>query len=143
MARAGEWFERAVQEALLVADERKRQALARAVASGLPANDEAVIDDAQTIIRSLAALEPAHIRALLVLARPSDTARMPWNADHVAAEISASSKVAEALIAKLTAEGLARDATEFTPMGPCGGPRWEISDHGLRVVALLRSDPPS
>ena len=142
--RVGELFERAVQEALLAADERKRKALARAVAAGLLASDEAAIDDAETIVGAIAALQPTHVRALLVLARSSDTARLGWSADAVAAEINASSEVAEALLAKLTAEGLARDATEFVPMvGRRGGPRWEISDHGLRVVALLSSDPPS
>jgi hypothetical protein len=37
--RTGELFERAVQEAVLAADERKRRALARTVASGLLANE--------------------------------------------------------------------------------------------------------
>jgi hypothetical protein len=69
---------------------------------------------------------------------------MRLGADHLAAEINTSSEVAEALIAKLTAEGLARDATEFVPMmGPVVDPLWEITDLGRRVVALLRSDPPS
>ena len=121
--RAGELFERAVQEAVLAADERKRRALPRAVASGLLASDEAAIDDAQTTVRAIAALEPAHVRALLVLARVPDSPRMPWGADQVAAEISASSGQAEALLAKLAAEGLARDATEFVPIrGIRGGP---------------------
>jgi len=62
----------------------------------------------------------------------------------VAAEIKASPELAESLLAKLTADGLARDATEFVPvMGPRGGSRWEITERGRRVLALLRSDPPS
>jgi hypothetical protein len=142
--RAGEMFERAVHEALLAADEHKRRALARAVASGLLANDEAAIDDAQAIVRAIAALEPAHVRALLVLAHKANANGMRLGADHVAAEINASSELAQALLAKLTAEGLARDATEFVPvMGPRGGPRWEISELGLRVLALLGDDRPS
>jgi hypothetical protein len=142
--RVGEVFERAVQEALLAADERKRRALARAVASGLLASDEAAIDDAQTIVRAIAALEPAHVRALLVLAHSPGANSMRLAADHVAAEINASPELAETLLAKLTAEGLARDATEFVPvMGPSGGSRWEITELGRRVLELLHSDPPS
>lgn len=141
--RAGELFERAVQEALVTAEERHRRALAWAVASGLLADDEAAIDDAQTIVRAIAALEPAHVRTLLVMARPSDTGRRRLGADHVAAEINASRELAEALIARLTAYGLARDATEFAPMIGPRGPRWEITELGRRVLVLLRSDPPS
>jgi hypothetical protein len=142
--RAGELLERAVQEALLAADERKRRALARAVASGLLGNDEAAIDEAQAIVRAIAALEPSHVRALLVLARSANANGMRLGAGHVAAEIKASPELAESLLAKLTADGLARDATEFVPvMGPRGGSRWEITELGRRVLALLRSDPPS
>jgi hypothetical protein len=142
--RAGELFERAVQEALLAADERKRRALARAVASGLLANDEAAIDDAQTIVRAITALDHTHVRALFVLARSPGANSMRLAAGHVAAEINASPELAEALLAKLTADGLARDATEFVPvLGPSGGPRWEITELGRRVLALLHSDPPS
>ena len=142
--RPGELLERAVQEALLAADERKRWALARAVASGLLGNDEAAIDEAQAIVRAIAALEPSHVRALLVLARSANANGMRLGAGHVAAEIKASPELAESLLAKLTADGLARDATEFVPvMGPRGGSRWEITELGRRVLALLRSDPPS
>jgi hypothetical protein len=120
--RAGGLFERAVQEALHAADERKRRALARAVASGLLANDKAATDDAQAIARAIAALDPTHVRALLVLARPPDPGGLPWDAGYVAAEINASPEPAAALLAKLTAEGLARDATEFVPMMGLMGP---------------------
>jgi hypothetical protein len=65
--RAGELFERAVQEALLAADERRRRALARAVAAGL-GDDTAAVDEAPLLVRAIAMLESAHVRAAACVA---------------------------------------------------------------------------
>jgi hypothetical protein len=119
------------------------RALGQALARGTLADDDTEIERERFIARRLAALEPLHVRALFVLAGRTP-GQLAWGADYVAAEINASPGQAEALLAKLTAEGLARDATEFVPvMGPRGGPRWEISDLGQEVLALLRGDGPS
>jgi hypothetical protein len=64
---ASKLFEGAVLEAVATAEERKRQALARAVAAGLLADDRARLDISDIQMRTIAALEPAHLRLLMEL----------------------------------------------------------------------------
>jgi hypothetical protein len=64
---ASSLFEQAVLQAVATAERRKLRALARAVASGLLADDKAVFDISSLHVRTIAALEPAHIRILLVI----------------------------------------------------------------------------
>jgi hypothetical protein len=66
---ANELFGQAVMKAIHTADELKRHAMARAVASGLLLNDDALMDVANLHMRTIAALEVAHIRILLVFAQ--------------------------------------------------------------------------
>jgi hypothetical protein len=62
---AAELFEQAVMRAIASAEEKKRKALAKAVASGLLADDAASMDVAQVQMRAIGALEPSHFRLLL------------------------------------------------------------------------------
>lgn len=145
--RAGELFERAVREAMLAADEHKRRALARAVASGLLATDEAAIDDAQFLIRAIAGLEPPHVRVLLVLEQPGTmqghpVQQMAYTTTELEQRAGASSELLGLLLVKLAAEGLASDLSSTVVSRTAAGmASWGITEFGLRVLALLRSDP--
>jgi hypothetical protein len=66
---ASSLFEQAVLQAVATAERRKLRALARVVASGLLAHDKAVFDISGLHVRTIAALEPAHIRILLVISQ--------------------------------------------------------------------------
>ncbi len=144
--RAEELFERAVHEALLAADEHKRRALARAVASGLLASDDAVIDEAHFLIRAITALEPSHIRLLLALERPNESQphQQVNPMAHTAPQLEEQTgmELVELLLTKLAAEGLASDwsDTTLTITGE-GIVCWAITEFGRRVLELLRNDP--
>jgi hypothetical protein len=66
---ASSLFEQAVLQAVATAERRKIRALARVVASGLLAQDKAVFDISGLHVRTIAALDPAHIRILLIVSR--------------------------------------------------------------------------
>jgi hypothetical protein len=66
---ASSLFEQAVLQAVATAERRKVRALAKVVASGLLAHDKAVFDISSLHVRTIAALEPAHIRILLVISQ--------------------------------------------------------------------------
>ncbi len=109
-------FERAVQEALLAADERKRRALARAVVSGLLAGDTAAIDEAQLRIRAVTMLEPPHLRILFALERPGEmqghpVEQMAYTSIQLGQQTGVSTELLALLLAKLAAEGLISDVS--------------------------------
>jgi len=142
--RIGELFERAVQEALLAADERKRRALARAVVSGLLAGDTAAIDEAQFRIRAVTILEPAHLRILFALERPGEMQGRPieqtaYTSIQLGQQTGVSTELLALLLAKLAAEGLISDVSSTVESRTgAGTPSWAITGFGRRVLGPLR-----
>ncbi len=141
--RAGELFERGVQAALLTADERHRRALARAVASGLLANDEAEVNQRQFIFDALASLAEPHIHVLIQIAQPypgyeEDKHKPPgerrawgWSLEALSQHLPGLVPVLSPVVSVLLGNGLIEDKDIR---------RWVVTDYGKQAVRLLEEE---
>jgi hypothetical protein len=128
---AAELFEQAVLRAIATAEEKKRKALARAVACGLLAEDAASLDATQLQMRAIGALEPAHIRVLLIIGN----FRAPFTGSHadpmnfLMKELAWAGPALSPMISELQGRGLLNKKAH---------PKWTLTPFGKSVLDLLK-----
>lgn len=148
-------FEAALGASARSAHEQKIRLLARVVAQA--ANDTASVDDAELVAATIRELEPAHVRALAILAdykvhHPDATGaaaviegmaglrtRTPGKASGSSGVLRAlmgtANDVSDAVSATLERQGLIWN-------DPPGFGGWSITDYGRRILELLRTTAP-
>ena len=145
-------FETAHAASVQSAHEQKIRLLAQVVAQA--SDDAASVDDAELVAATIRELEPAHVRALAILA---DYKRQHPDATRAAAvtesmaglrtrtpnKVSGSSGVLQALmgtandVADAVSATLERQGLIWNDPPGFGG--WSITDYGRRILDLLRS----
>lgn len=151
-------FETALEASARSAHDQKVRLLARVVAQA--ANDTASVDDAELVAATIRELEPAHVRALAILAgykqqhpdangvaaviegmaglRTRVPAKVSGTSGILRALMGTSDDVADAVSATLERQGL-------TWNDPPGFGAWGLTDYGRRILSLLKdvqADPP-
>lgn len=144
--------------------EDKIVALGRALATGVLADDEALIDEQRLVIGALASLEAPHIRVLRVVAEEwppgvkfGDQPRWPEPEIAAALRMSHAPSTVSAILSGLHANHLLRQEDVIkqafenysraagraarsggSPSMRTPTPRWEVTPFGERMLALLR-----
>jgi hypothetical protein len=133
---AAELFEQAVMRAIATAEHKKREALARAVASGLLADDSATMDVAQLQMRAIGMLEPAHFRLLLDISKylregpfENTTKGIPVGA--LQDLFPWAGAAVYPMLAELQSQGF------VSRPGPASGGSWSVTPFGRSVLDLL------
>jgi len=125
---ASELFGQAVVKAIETAEEVKRHALARAVASGLLKEDQAAIDIAKLHARAIAMLEIAHIRALLEI---RESERGSYSQDKLR---SWAGGALDLLLSELEQKNLIKRNRREKNL-------WEVTPFGNSLIQFLEEDP--
>lgn len=138
-------FGRAAGAAADAHSREKAEALGRALRDGLLAADGAVVDDAAALIDSLATLEVAHLRLLLLLKEHHDwyytdpggnrkgrASRYGMTDKELGERWTGGDDVVFPLAAALVREGLVEDVS---PARYEGGGAWAITPWGNRLLA--------
>jgi hypothetical protein len=138
------------EAAARTASEDKRYLLAQVAAAALREDDLADIDAIGFLTRTVIALDPAHIKLLVITGTPSAPDRLPdrMEADGVIGHYitreevenrwSGSTDLIPAATAALEREGLIRD--QYAAGRPSGRIGWALSDYGRRFLDYLLVD---
>lgn len=136
---------RAVEAAANARSREKAEALGRALRDGLLATDGATVDDAAALVDTLAALDIAHLRLLLLLKEHHDwyyqdpasnrkgrASRYGMTDKQLGERWTGGDHMVFPLAAALVREGLVEDAS---PARFEGGGAWAITAWGNRLLA--------
>jgi hypothetical protein len=130
---------RAWEAAAETASEDKRRLLAKVVAATLRGDSDALVDDAPFLLRTVVALEPAHVALLVVIATPRlDETRSanPWEVDRK--EMMLRWKAPEYLLHPALA-ALEREGLVDGKRGLGGGVgHWTLHPYGTRFFQFLK-----
>jgi hypothetical protein len=129
---------RAIEAARRSGFEHKLRALGRAVASGAIAEDDAEVDTAELLIRTLTDIGVPEIRLLIALADANQVSNTVLGTD-IQAALGLSDEVGFALQANLQRHGLVLDAGGGTWDSLQGKFNWRPSPYGFRLLQLLRA----
>jgi hypothetical protein len=136
---------RALTAAALSSTNARIDALARAFASGVLAQDVARVDEQAILIDALAGLEPAHVRLMSVLSRPAthadydpsvrDELQYSWGRDDIVAADAGLERPLDALISRVVGNGLVFDhgagRLNYRPL-------WKLTEFGRLCLAELQ-----
>ena len=112
----------------------KIDALGRALASGLLAEDDAIVHEEFQIISALAQIDAPEIRLLQVMEIPRENDQH-WSRDLIAMHDPGLASTVDALLARVSAQGLVA-----SPMvvGAGGWPPWKLTEFGELCLRALR-----
>jgi hypothetical protein len=130
------------EEAARTASENKRRLLAKVVAAALRGDSDALVDAAPFLLRTVIALEPAHVTLLVVIAtRAAPEARhvpqtpgkgsRPVAASRLTRGWQASEDLLHPALATLEREGLIYSEVDV------GEGSWGLRPYGMRFLAFL------
>lgn len=137
--RLSELFENAVGFAVVAASDRKRRAMAKLLATGVLAEDDAEVDFTELLLNAVARLEVAELKLLETMRQPPQDVRghipigTPMNIELLTALYRGSPHAVETLVAKLEGAGLIKDISS----GKVGEQSWVISSFGQTVYTFI------
>lgn len=114
----------------------KMQALGRALASGLLADDDAALDEVQMLLSALKDLESPHVRVLLRLFTDGDRYRGVADFE-IAAMFPNGVSLSYPLLKTLERHGLAGPLADDQIKGPDDAQVWAIWDFGILMIDRL------
>jgi hypothetical protein len=130
------------------ADEVDAQALGRALADGVIRDDDAELDRAEWVIRTLGDVQPVHLRVLEHMSHPVPQweessfpdRRFRYSVNGLRAELPSVGQLMDSVIAVLSRNGLVVQAGTGSGLTPSFSPDvWEITETG-RFLLAYRAD---
>jgi hypothetical protein len=135
---------RALESACRTADRERIRFYARMATQGVLSKDDAMVDQKDRVLSSLAALDPVDVKVLLQMQEPTDTVwtkNAPQRGPSLAEQMPEVATVLDAVLARLEVHGLITGHVGSSFLS--SSPTWVVTDYGRFCVRQLLDRPES